>query len=328
MKEIWALGVDLGGTKLEVARVDEDGTIRDSVRMPTNVEGGPGVIERDITDMAGILKGRAGIPPVGIGVGIAGQIEEPTGIVLFSPNLGWHEVPLLADLQHLLDMPAAITNDVRAITLGEWVYGAGRGFNDIVCLYVGTGIGGGVVSAGRLLAGCTNTAGELGHITVDMNGPPCTCGNAGCLESLAGGWAIARQAQQMIREDGEAGKTLLAFANGSIEAITAETIARAASAGDRLSLALLEKVGRALVAGCASIVNAFNPCRLILGGGVIDGVPELIDKVRAGVRRLALPAATSGLDVLPGMLGSNAGVVGSASLAMRTFGKEGRRTGK
>jgi glucokinase len=324
MKETWALGVDLGGTKLEVAGIGEDGTIRDSMRLPTNVKGGPAVIERDIADMAGVLRERAGIPPVGIGVGIPGQIDGDTGVVLFCPNLGWHEVPLLADLRHLLDMPVAVTNDVRAITWGEWVHGAGRGLDDIVCLYVGTGIGGGVVSAGRLLSGCTNTAGELGHITVDMKGPPCTCGNVGCLESLAGGWAIARQAREMIGEDGEAGKMLLAFANGSIEAITAETVAAAASAGDRLSLALLEKVCRALVAGCASLVNAFNPCRLILGGGVIDGVPELIDKVRAGVRRFALPAATSGLEVLPGMLGIDAGVVGAASLAMRTFGKEGR----
>ena len=224
--------------------------------------------------MAGALQERAGSRPVAVGVGIPGQIEEETGVVLFAPNLGWRKVPLLADLRHLLGMPVAVTNDVRAITWGEWVHGAGRGIDDIVCLYVGTGIGGGVVSAGRLLSGCTNTAGELGHITVDMDGPPCTCGNSGCLESIAGGWAIARQAQQMIREDGQAGKTLLAFAEGSVDAVTAETVARSASAGDSLSLALLEKVGRALTAGCVSLVNAFNPCKLILGGGVIDGVPE------------------------------------------------------
>ncbi len=320
MNETWALGVDLGGTKLEVARVDEDGTIRDSVRMSTNVKGGPGAIEDDIADMAGILQEKAGTRPTGIGVGIAGQIDGDTGIVRFSPNIDWHDVPLLADLRRLLDMPVVVTNDVRAITLGEWVHGAGRGLNDIVCLYVGTGIGGGVVSAGRLLTGCTNTAGELGHITIDINGPLCTCGNVGCLESLAGGWAIARQAQQMIREDGQAGRALLALANGSIDKVDAETVAVSASAGDKFSVALLEKVGRALVAGCVGLVNAFNPCRLILGGGVIDGVPELIGRIRVGVRQLALPAATSGLEIVPSVLGSKAGVVGAASLAMRTFG--------
>jgi glucokinase len=322
MKQTWALGVDLGGTKLEVARVGEDGTVGDSLRMATNVAGGPEAIERDISDMAGALRGRAGTMPVGIGVGIAGQIAGRTGVVRFSPNLGWNEVPLLADLHRLLDMPVAVTNDVRAITWGEWVHGAGQGLDDIVCLYVGTGIGGGVVSGGRLLAGCTNAAGELGHITVDMGGPPCTCGNAGCLEAFAGGWAIARQARQMILEDRKAGEMLLALAGGCIENVSAETVAKSATAGDTLSLALLDKVGRALAAGCAGLVNAFNPCRLILGGGVIDGVPELIDKVRDGVRGRALPAATSNLEVVRGALGAAAGVIGAASLAMRTFGGE------
>ena len=193
---MWTIGVDLGGTKLEVAHVDQEGAIRASLRMPTDVKGGPNAIERDIADMVRVLKERAATTPVGIGVGIAGQIDGETGVV--QPGYRWREF-LLADLRRLLDMPAAITNDVRAITWGEWVHGAGRGLSDILCLYVGTGVGGGVVSGGRqLIAGCTNTAGELGHITIDVNGPPCTCGNAGCLESLAGGWAIARQAQQII----------------------------------------------------------------------------------------------------------------------------------
>lgn len=320
MEQTWALGVDLGGTKLEVARVGGNGCVEDSLKAATNVAGGAETIERDIAEMAGTLRRRAGTAPVGMGVGTAGQIDGRTGVVHFSPNLGWHEVPLLADLHRLLDIPVAVTNDVRAITWGEWVHGAGRGLADIVCLYVGTGIGGGVVSAGRLLAGCTNTSGELGHITIDMDGPLCTCGNTGCLEALAGGWAIARQAQQAILEDRKAGETLLGLANGSIEDVSAEIVARSASAGDSLSLALLDKVGRALVAGCVSIVNAFNPCRLILGGGVVDGVPELVDRVREGVARLALPAATSNLEVVRGELGAAAGVVGAASLAIRTFG--------
>lgn len=320
MEQAWALGVDLGGTKLEVARVDEDGKVCESLRIATNVAGGHAAIERDIADMSRALWRGAGTVPVGLGVGMAGQIDGRTGMVHFSPNLGWKEVPFLADLQRLLDIPVVVTNDVRAITWGEWTHGAGCGLADIVCVYVGTGIGGGVVSDGRLLAGCTNTAGELGHITIDIDGPPCTCGNSGCLEALAGGWAIARQARQMIAEDPKAGEALLALANGSIDDVSAETVAKSASAGDALSLALLDKVGRALAAGCVGIVNAFNPCRLILGGGVVDGVPELVDKVRDGVRRSALPAAVESLDVVKGELGAAAGLVGAASLALRAFG--------
>lgn len=327
MNDRWTIGVDLGGTKLEVARVDEEGKIGDSLRMATDVKGGANAIERNIADMVMELLERAATKPVGIGVGVAGQIDGQTGMVHFAPNLGWREVPLLADLRSLVGQPVAITNDVRAITFGEWVHGAGHGLDDVLCLYVGTGIGGGVVSAGRPLAGCTNAAGEFGHITVDLNGPPCTCGNAGCLESLAGGWAIARQAKQMIREDPKAGASLLALVSGSIDMVTAETVAKSASLGDSLSRALMQRVGRALAAGCVSLVNAFNPCRLILGGGVIDGVPELIEEIRRGVSRFALPAATSGLDIVRGVLGNRAGVVGAASLAMKTFGKVGQPDG-
>ena len=135
-------------------------------------------------------------------------------------------------------------------------------------------------------------------------------GLAGCA------WAIARQAREMVQKDEAAGRTMLALAGGSPEAISAETVAKAAVAGNTLAHAILENVGRALVAGCVSLVNVFNPCRLILGGGVIDGLPELIDTVRSGVRQRALPAATIGLDVVPGLLGNKAGAIGAASLAM------------
>jgi glucokinase len=224
-------------------------------------------------------------------------------------------------MEDSLGMPVAVTNDVRAVTWGEWLHGAGRGYDDLICLYVGTGIGGGVVSGGRILSGCTNSAGELGHITIEIDGPVCTCGNRGCMEALAGGWAIARRAREIIMSNPEQGKMLLRLGGGSVEAVTAETVARSAHSGDEVSLRLLDEVGKALAAGCVSLVNAFNPCRLILGGGVIDGVPELIDKVRQGVRKSALPVASKVLEVVPGLLGSRAGVVGAGSLAMRSFGK-------
>ena len=318
----WAVGVDLGGTKLEVARVEWGGKVVDSVRTPTRVEGGPVAVERDIAEAARLLIERAGSVPLGIGVGVAGQIERQTGRVLFAPNLNWREVPLRADLEEALEMAAVVTNDVRAITWGEWLYGAGKGYDDVICLYVGTGIGGGVVSAGRVLAGRANSAGELGHIVIDVNGPPCTCGNRGCLEALAGGWAIARQAREMIGRDPLAGSMLLAAAGGAEEAVGAEAVAQCAHRGDALSVSIVDNVGRALTAGCVSLVNAFNPGRLILGGGVIDGLPEMINRVRHGVMQDALASASASCEIVPGMLGPAAGVVGAASVAMRAFGGE------
>jgi len=324
MKGPWAVGVDVGATKIEAARVNLGGMVGDSIRTATNVSGGPKAIIADILEAVRTLTERAGSDPAGVGAGIAGQIDRDTGSVQFAPNLGWRDVPLRADLEEALGIDTVVTNDVRAATFGEWLHGAGRGYNDIVCVYVGTGIGGGVVAAGRMLSGCTNTAGEIGHITIDLNGPPCTCGNRGCLEALAGGWALARAARLMIEEDPKGGRTLLEMAGGITADVSAETIARAAKKGDAMALRLLEDAGRALAAGCVSLVNAFNPCRLILGGGVVDGVPELIDRVRRGLDQRALPAARAGVEVVPAVLGPIAGVVGAGSLALHIRSDQGQ----
>ena len=189
----------------------------------------------------------------------------------------------------------------------------------IICLFVGTGVGGGIVSGGRMLTGCSNTAGELGHITLELNGPICTCGQRGCLEAFAGGWAIAKTAREAVSADPAAGAMLMKLAGGTPDNITAKTVSEGANARDPLSLRLLEEVGQALIAGASTIVNAFNPCRLILGGGVIDGLPELVDHVDRGTQKRALPTATKSLQVLRAKLGNDAGVVGAASLALQIF---------
>ena len=296
-QETWAIGVDLGGTKVEVAMVDARGRILQRLKQPTEVAGGPEGIIAEIAGMVRQLR-EPGLPsaPIGLGVGVAGQITAAGGVVRFAPNLKWREVPLQDRLSRTLGLPVVITNDVRAATWGEWLHGAGQGAEDLICLFIGTGIGGGVVSGGRMLEGCTNTAGELGHLTTDLNGPPCTCGNRGCLEALAGGWAIARRAREAIREAPAAGKAFLQAAGlkepVAPEDIHAGAVAAAARLQDPLARLLVDEVARALIAGTVGLVNAFNPCRLILGGGVMQGLPELLDRIDAGIRRLALNAAS------------------------------------
>jgi glucokinase len=318
-KDVWAIGVDLGATKIEVAQVDSAGQVHERLRRPTNVKEGPNAVEKGIIDLVRELRELVGTPPFGVGVGLAGQIDPHEGMVIFAPNLNWHNVPFQSDLKQALGLPVVITNDVRAIAWGEWLHGAGKGCDDLICLFVGTGIGGGVVSGGRMLTGCSNTAGELGHLTLNLNGPLCTCGSRGCFEALAGGWAIEKMAQDAIALDRVAGAHLVKLAGGSPQSVTAKTVAEGAHAGDALSLRLVEQVAQALIAGVASIVNAFNPCLFILGGGVLEGLPELIDQIDKGVRKRALPAATASLQVLPAKLGNDAGVIGAASLAVRTF---------
>ncbi len=321
MAESWAIGVDLGGTKLEVAYIDAQGRVRQRLRRGTNIKGGATAIIEDVIGYVWTLRETAENPPVGIGVGVAGQVEKESGKVIFAPNLEWRDVPLQADLQRTIGLPVIVTNDVRAATWGEWLHGAGRGCDDILCMFVGTGVGGGVVSGGHMLAGCNNTAGEVGHITVDLNGPPCSCGNRGCLEALAGGWAITRLAREAVSADPEEGRLLLEMAGGEMEEINAATVARAVRGGDPLARHLMDQAVTALVAGASTLVNAFNPCRLILGGGVINGIPDLIGRIDKGVREVALPAACANLMVLPAGLRTDAGVIGAAALAMRMFAK-------
>ena len=317
----WAVGIDLGGTKTIVAQVSDEGKILGKRLLPTNASAGPDRVKKTLVAAVKGLMEEADGPAIGVGVGIAGQVDAESGRVKFAPNLGWREEPFREDLEKALGLPVLVTNDVRAATWGEWLYGAGRGCNDLVCLFVGTGIGGGVVSGGKVLTGCSNAAGELGHITVDLNGPSCRCGNRGCMEALAGGWAIAQQAREWATSDPEAGALVLRMVEGQPEKITAKIMADAAKAGDPLALSLFERVAQALAAGAASLVNAFNPCRMILGGGVIEGCPWLVKKVAEGLEERALPVALAPLRVLRSRLRQNAGVVGSAALILHSSEK-------
>jgi glucokinase len=310
-----ALGVDLGGTKIEVAAVDDAGEVRHRRRVQPPTGDGDAV-SASIVKAVKEIREELSEEPVGVGVGVAGQVERGTGVVRFAPNLDWHDVPLGRSLEEALGLRVVVLNDVRAVALGEWLSGAGRNTDDMVCVFVGTGIGGGIVSAGHLLEGCGNAAGEIGHMAVAMDGPTCTCGRAGCLEALAGGWAIARDAQAAAKDRPEDAARLLEIA-GSAEAITAETVGQAYRKGDDLAREIMDGAARALTVGMVNLVNTFNPCRLILGGGVIDGVPELVARVQAGIEAQALESARAKLEVTTAKLGAEAGVVGAASATLR-----------
>ena len=219
-----------------------------------------------------------------LGIGIAGQIDKTKGIVRRSPNLpDWLDVPLKTRLEQALDLPVIVNNDVRVITWGEWQHGAGKGINDLVCLFVGTGVGGGVVTNGRLLEGCLNTAGELGHMTIVAGGRKCHCPNEGCLEAYVGGWALAERAKDAVQANPQAGQALLKTA-GSYAEITAVTISQAYHSGDPLAQRIIKDSVKYLAAGIVTIVNVFNPCLVILGGGVIQGLPELVPAAEKKVR--------------------------------------------
>lgn len=312
----WAIGVDIGGTKIEIACVDSSGRILSKRKYPTHVETGYQAIVVNLAEVVKELCQAFDRPPLAMGVGVAGQVTAQRGEVTFAPNLKWRNVPFQADLERALKLQVFILNDVRAATWGEWKHGAGTGHKDLVCLFIGTGIGGGIVSGGQMLTGSNNCAGELGHMTVDLNGPECTCGNRGCLEALASGWALARDAKNAVSEYPDESKLLLQLAEGNPEALAAYHLVQAALKEDPLSKEIVEKAIEALVAGCVGIVNSLNPTRLILGGGLGGALPDLAERVRGGLMRRVLDAAKEGFDVVPSHLLNDAGVVGAASYAL------------
>lgn len=320
MNSAFTVGVDLGGTKIATALVDIKGNIAATDYTATGTQRDPSIVIAEIVaTVRKVSTVATGERVLAVGVGAAGQIDPNNGTVRSSPNLGWENVPLQMELERALEMPVLVTNDVQAAAWGEWRHGAGQGVADIVCLFVGTGIGGGVIAAGHLLVGCGGSAGEFGHMIIDRNGPPCRCGNYGCLEAIAGGWAIAKRAKEAVTRYPEAGTALIALASGQSNNLTAALVAEAAHEKDPLAQRLVAEIGEALSVGTASIVNAFNPCVVILGGGVIEGLPELVQTVKAAVPQRALVAASEQVSIVKAALGGHAGAIGSATMARERF---------
>ena len=311
------VGVDLGGTKILTALVDEHGRIVASDLRPTDA--GTRTAREVIADVAAAvastLVGRAE-PVASLGVGVAGQVDED-GNVNLGPNLGWRNVALGRELADAVGMRVAVANDVRAAAWGEWRHGAGRGVDDLITLFIGTGIGGGIISGGRMLAGHGNAAGELGHATIVAGGRKCHCPNWGCLEAYVGGWAIAERARELALANPERGVALVRLA-GSVAAISAATVSEAARNGDALAREIVGSTEQFMIAGAVGMINALNPSVLILGGGVVEGMPELVGGVDRAVRDLVLPAAAAGLRIVKAELGGEAGAIGAAAFARET----------
>ena len=287
--------------------------------METDVEGGAGAITKQIIEGVDQLQQQTSDDIAGIGIGVAGQIEEKSGTVKAAPNLGWKNEPLKQVVVDAIHLPVTVINDVRAAAWAELRHGAGRDCNDLVCVFIGTGIGGGIVSNGRMLSGATDTAGEIGHMTIDLEGAMCHCGNHGCLETLAGGWAIADRAAKTAAVRPSRAACILEKAEGIAQDITAEMVIEAYHQADDLARMLVETAGRAVVAGISGLVNAVDPARIIMGGGIIEGLPELIKWVDEGVRFRSLASAAENLEVTPARLGNKAGVIGAATVARQKF---------
>jgi glucokinase len=255
----------------------------------------------------------AGASGIGrIGVACAGQIDPARGAIVYAPNLGWRDVPLRARLAASFGVPVVVDNDVRAAAWGEFHYGA-HGVRSLLAVFVGTGIGSGAVLDGQLWRGAGNSAGELGHTQAVPDGLPCPCGARGCVEQYASGSGFQRRFQTAL-ENGTATR-LKRLCAGDACALTAPMVATAADCGDEFARLLWAECRRYLTMAVANAITLLNPAVLVLGGGVIDSVPELFDDVAAGVLASTTILARESLQIERARLGTWSGVLGAASLA-------------
>lgn len=324
------VGVDLGGTKVATVVARSDAAIVSRVTRPTEPERGVDAVVATIIDSVREAVAEAGAKlddVAGVGVGSPGPLNPETGVVVFAPNLKWHDVPLVALMRQALGVPVYLENDANLAALGEARYGAGRGSKNMIYITVSTGIGGGLILGGEIYSGSSFVAGEVGHmiITDEDGSPQCGCGNHGCLEALASGPAIARMARELIRHGEET--MILDLVHGNIELVTSEVVGRAALAGDAAAIAILGKAADYLGIGIANLVNILNPDTVVIGGGVSRVGEILLKPVREVVAERALRPAFEAVRIVQAELGPDAGVVGAVSLVfskLRTGAGAGR----
>ncbi|MBZ5704599.1 MAG: ROK family protein [Acidobacteriia bacterium] len=329
----FSIGVDLGGTNLRIAAVDEQGNLLEKVTLGTRLALGRDQVIHDMCEairgLAAKYRDRASLQ--GIGIGVAGIIDMRKGVLRESPNLpGWADYPVRAEIEKRLGTRVVLENDANCAALGEKWLGAGRAVDDMAMLTLGTGVGGGIVLGGRIWHGMTGMAGEFGHMTIEPDGIPCKCGSRGCLEQYASATAVMR----MVREEIDAGVApTLARAASSDPEFSAKSVYKLAIQGDGVAQHVFSLVGNALGIALATMVNGLNLPMYVIGGGVSGAwdafSPTMFREVRerSMVYAATVPAqmgdsaqVESGVGtrtiITRALLGSDAGLYGAARVAM------------
>ncbi|MBF0406759.1 MAG: ROK family protein [Candidatus Riflebacteria bacterium] len=309
---LYSVGIDLGGTKIAVGLCSE-GIIRKKVLKPTNAEKGPIEVIKVMSDA--VKEACEGVPAEkisGVGVGAAGQIDAVTGKVIYAPNLGWENVHLAEVLKKNLSMNIKVTNDVRAATIAELYYGAGKGLTDFLNIFVGTGIGSGFVINGKIIEGVTNTAGEIGHTCLDPEGPLCGCGKQGCFEAFSSGRAIENFVKSKLLYGYKS--EIMKLADENLNKVSCRIIGQAARNGDSLALSSLERAGMYIGLVIANIHTMLNPQTVILGGGVMGLKEFIVPAIEKAVEKFVLPVSKRDNFFTMALCENDAGILGSAAL--------------
>lgn len=310
------VGVDMGATHLGLVLADFSGHVLDEVEIPSNIADGPAAcLQRADEQVRSVLaKNNMQMSQImAIGLGVPGPVASEAGMVYAPPIMpGWDGFPIQASLQEKWGLPVALNNDAELGALGEWAFGAGRGENYLAYIKVGTGVGSGLLLNGQIYRGATGSAGEIGHLTIEENGPLCACGNTGCLEAVAGGRAIAQQAQEAVRK----GQRTLLATLGPAENLTARDVAAAARRGDLVAQQIITRAGRYLGIAIAGLVNLVNPNVVVVGGGVAQIGDLLLQPIRDTVSRRSLQASARTVKINTAILHRRSSSMGAVVQAL------------
>lgn len=312
------VGVDIGATGMEVGVADLSGRVLDMVEEPVDIADGPEAVLSRVERLVDELLARCGdgCPVWGIGVGVPGPVEFATGLPVAPPIMpGWDGYPIRDRLSRRYDAATWVDNDVNLLALGELrTNRAAAAAQDVLYVKIGTGIGAGLVSGGRLHRGTNGCAGDIGHVAVaEAENVICRCGNAGCLEAVAGGAALAREGRRLAESGGSPVMAEILTASGSL---TAADVTMAAERGDAAARALLARAGRLVGTTLATLVSFYNPALVVLGGGVVSAGDHVLAAIRESVYRRSLPLATRTLRIEPSSLGEAAGLAGAVHLVL------------
>jgi len=317
------LGVDLGGSKILAAVVKPRGEMLSSDESTTPATESHEVVIQSIIDSvhSALKHASCTISEISaIGIGAPGISNPEAGILFTSPNLpGWRNVLLRDIIQNKLDKKAFLINDANAAALGELYFGAARGTHNFIYITLSTGIGGGIVINGKIYTGAIGTAGEVGHMTIDDNGPLCNCGNKGCWEALASGTALAREAKRRIKEGTKT--SILKYVDGDSEKVTAQIIHSAAEQGDKLAKDLIARTGYYVGVGMANLINIFNPELIVIGGGLSNIGDMLLKPAFKVAAERSYKEAFQAVRFVSAGLGRNSGVLGAAAFALQEMKK-------
>jgi glucokinase len=322
MEEQYFIGVDVGGTKVAAGLVNSTGEITHRVQFPmaaADAAAGLAAVMSAIDSVRAAANPNPESPGLASGIGICapGPLDPRTGIVINPPNLpGWRNFPLADLVSKAYRLPVRVDNDGNAAALAEALWGAGRGYRNIFCATIGTGIGTGIVFDGRIYHGRTGAAAEGGHTTIDYRGPRCGCGKLGCIEALASGPAIARRASELIAAG--RGSAILEQAGGHLDCITCEMVGRAYVAGDLLAKEILQETALFLTVWLGNIVDLLEPDVIIVGGGVASMLQPLFGEIRNQLPSWSVNSRCQEIPLVMAHYGADAGIAGGAALCRET----------